>query len=157
MWTAPRTWRWCSSTTPPRICTTGTAATSISRPTSSSRCPRPPARRPEGRTDDENRRHPDHDRDHGPRGVRRRGGGAVPARHPPLPKDPVDVNAAPGEHLEEEPQEERGPRGSRDTGSDEPSGGPVDRPAGGTDEDADTSVRPQEAQDPAAPDLQSGG
>jgi hypothetical protein len=41
----------------------------------------------------------------------------------------------PGEQLEEEPQEERGPAGSRDTGSDEPSGGPVDRPAGTTDED----------------------
>jgi hypothetical protein len=67
------------------------------------------------------------------------------------------VSTVPGEHLEEEPQEERGPRGSRDTGSDEPSGGPADRPAGGTDEDADTSVRPQAAQDPAAPDLQSGG
>ena len=38
-----------------------------------------------------------------------------------------------GEHLEEEPQEERGPEGSRDTGSDEPSGGPVDRPEGTSD------------------------
>ena len=40
-----------------------------------------------------------------------------------------------GEHLEEEPQSERGSEGSRDTGSDEPSGGPVDRPEGTTDED----------------------
>jgi hypothetical protein len=63
----------------------------------------------------------------------------------------------PGEHLEEEAQSERGPQGSRDTGSDEPSGGPVDRPAGGADEKADTSVSPQKAQDPDAPDLQSGG
>ena len=30
-----------------------------------------------------------------------------------------------GGHLEEEPQSERGPMGSRDTGSDEPSGGPL--------------------------------
>ena len=35
-----------------------------------------------------------------------------------------------GEHLTEEPQSERGPMGSRDTGSDEPSGGPADRPEG---------------------------
>jgi hypothetical protein len=34
------------------------------------------------------------------------------------------------EPLSEEPQEERGAPGSRDTGSDEPSGGPVDRPSG---------------------------
>jgi hypothetical protein len=62
-----------------------------------------------------------------------------------------------GEHLEEEPQEERGPEGSRDTGSDEPGGGPVDRPAGTADEESDTSVNPLGAQDPDAPDLQSGG
>jgi hypothetical protein len=49
----------------------------------------------------------------------------------------------PAEHLEEEPQAERGPMGSRDTGSDEPSGGPADRPAG-TVEDSDTTVDPQE-------------
>lgn len=36
----------------------------------------------------------------------------------------------PGGHLSEEPQEERGAPGSRDTGSDEPSGGPTDRPSG---------------------------
>lgn len=52
----------------------------------------------------------------------------------------------PGEHLTEEPQAERGAQGSRDTGSDEPSGGPVDRPAGTADEDSDTSVNPQGAQ-----------
>ncbi|MGI8767536.1 MAG: hypothetical protein ACR2I1_00295 [Propionibacteriaceae bacterium] len=63
----------------------------------------------------------------------------------------------PDEHLAEEPQEERGPKGSRDTGADEPSGGPVDRPAGVADEESDTSVHPQEAQHDEAPDLQSGG
>lgn len=67
------------------------------------------------------------------------------------------MSEEPGEHLDEEPQSERGPAGSRDTGSDEPSGGPVDRPAGSADEEADTSVDPQEAQDPESPDLQSGG
>ena len=49
----------------------------------------------------------------------------------------------PGAHLEEEPQSERGPMGSRDTGSDEPSGGPTDRPAGVAEEDSDSSVDPQ--------------
>ncbi|MDQ6686616.1 MAG: hypothetical protein M3Z50_03240 [Actinomycetota bacterium] len=63
----------------------------------------------------------------------------------------------PGEQLEEESQSTRGPEGSRDTGSDEPGGGPVDRPAGHADEESDTSVMPQEAQEPDAPDLQSGG
>ena len=42
----------------------------------------------------------------------------------------TDRDPEPGAHLEEEPQEERGAPGSRDTGSDEPAGGPVDRPAG---------------------------
>lgn len=36
----------------------------------------------------------------------------------------------PGDHLSEEPQEARGAPGSRDTGSDQPSGGPTDRPSG---------------------------
>ena len=67
------------------------------------------------------------------------------------------MSEKPGAQLDEEPQEERGPQGSRDTGSDEPSGGPVDRPAGEADEDSDTSVQPQEAQDPESPELQSGG
>jgi hypothetical protein len=66
------------------------------------------------------------------------------------------MTQTPGEHLEEEPQEERGPVGSRDTGSDEPSGGPVDRPAGAADAEADTSVEPQTAPDADAPTLQSG-
>jgi hypothetical protein len=38
--------------------------------------------------------------------------------------------STPGEQLSKEPQEERGAPGSRDTGSDQPSGGPVDRPSG---------------------------
>jgi hypothetical protein len=38
--------------------------------------------------------------------------------------------STPGQNLPEEPQEERAGPGSRDTGSDEPSGGPVDRPSG---------------------------
>jgi len=63
----------------------------------------------------------------------------------------------PGEQLDEEPQEERGPMGSRDTGSDEPGGGPVDRPSGTADEDDDTGIHPQETQHPESPDLQSGG
>jgi hypothetical protein len=67
------------------------------------------------------------------------------------------MSDVPGEHLQEEPQEERGPVGSRDTGSDEPGGGPVDRPGGSADETSDTSVLPQKAQHPGAPDLQSGG
>ena len=67
------------------------------------------------------------------------------------------MTETPGQHLDEEPQEERGPRGSRDTGSDEPSAGPADRPAGVADPGADTSVKPEAPQDPAAPNLQSGG
>ena len=63
----------------------------------------------------------------------------------------------PGQHLDEEPQEERGPMGSRDTGSDEPSGGPVDRPAGTADAEADTAIKPETPQHPDAPNLQSGG
>lgn len=67
------------------------------------------------------------------------------------------MSEEPGKHLEEEPQAARGPAGSRDTGSDEPSGGPVDRPAGTTDDDSDTSIKPEGPQDPDSPDLQSGG
>lgn len=62
----------------------------------------------------------------------------------------------PGEYLEEEPQEVRGEMGSRDTGSDEPSGGPVDRPAGTSDKESDTSVDAQQPQHPDAPQLQTG-
>jgi hypothetical protein len=66
------------------------------------------------------------------------------------------MSDTPAEHLDEEPQEERGPQGSRDTGSDEPAGGPVDRPAGTADADSDTSVQPQEPQ-LDAPNLPTGG
>ncbi|MEJ7744136.1 MAG: hypothetical protein WKF73_17285 [Nocardioidaceae bacterium] len=50
------------------------------------------------------------------------------------------MSETPGVHLDEEPQEERGAPGSRDTGSDEPAGGPASRPAGTSDEESDTSV-----------------
>ncbi|MFE2021413.1 hypothetical protein ACFW9O_25540 [Streptomyces sp. NPDC059499] len=59
--------------------------------------------------------------------------------------------------VQEEPQAERGPMGSRDTGSDQPEGGPVDRPSGTSDERSDTSVQPKKAEHPKAPRLQSGG
>ena len=62
----------------------------------------------------------------------------------------------PAAHLREEPQAERGAPGSRDTGSPEPQGGPVDRPAGGSDPDSDTTVDPQGAQHGDAPDLPTG-
>jgi hypothetical protein len=39
-------------------------------------------------------------------------------------------NSTPGQHLSEESQSERGEVGSRDTGSDKPSGGPTERPEG---------------------------
>lgn len=63
--------------------------------------------------------------------------------------------STPGEHHEEEPQDERGAPGSRDTGSDEPAGGPVDRPEGGSDEETDTSVNPQGSGD-ESPELHTG-
>jgi hypothetical protein len=62
----------------------------------------------------------------------------------------------PASHLQEEPQSERGAPGSRDAGSPEPGGGPVDRPAGGSDEDSDTTVDPQGATDPDMPNLPTG-
>jgi len=61
-----------------------------------------------------------------------------------------------GAHLQAEPQEERGAPGSRDTGTDQPGGGPVDRPAGTASGDADTSVDAQGAQHPEAPDMPTG-
>ena len=61
----------------------------------------------------------------------------------------------PGEQLTEELQSERGPMGSRDTGSDQPSAGPADRPAGRADAGDDSTVDPQEAQH-GAPDLPTG-
>jgi hypothetical protein len=64
------------------------------------------------------------------------------------------MTETPGEQLDEEPQSERGAPGSRDTGSDEPSGGPGDRPAGEAGAEADTSVAPQDSDD-EAPNLQT--
>ena len=65
-------------------------------------------------------------------------------------------DTTPSGHLEEEPQSERGPMGSRDAGSAEPGGGPVDRPSGTADEDTDTTVDPQGAQHPGAPEMPTG-
>ena len=67
---------------------------------------------------------------------------------------------APGEQLSAEPQSERGPMGSRDTGSDEPGGGPVDRPEGRTEGgDDDSTVDPQGAEQggPHLPTGDAGG
>lgn len=61
----------------------------------------------------------------------------------------------PGEHLEEEPQQERGAPGSRDDGSDEPAAGPSARRSGTSAEDSDTSVDPQGAQE-GAPQMPTG-
>jgi hypothetical protein len=68
----------------------------------------------------------------------------------------VDDGMEPGTHLEEEPQSERGAPGSRDTGSDEPGGGPIDRPSGGSAEHSDTTVDAQGAEHPDAPHLPTG-
>jgi hypothetical protein len=58
-------------------------------------------------------------------------------------------------HLPEEPQEERGAPGSRDTGEG-PGGGPVDRPAGTSGPDDDTSIDPQGPVDDDMPVMPSG-
>jgi hypothetical protein len=52
-------------------------------------------------------------------------------------------------HLQEEPQEERGPMGSRDEGG-PPGSGPTNRPAGDPHSDDDTSI---DKQDTAEPDM----
>jgi hypothetical protein len=62
----------------------------------------------------------------------------------------------PSDYLREEPQAERGAPGSRDTGSDEPGGGPAARPAGGSHERSDTTVDAQGAQHADAPHLPTG-
>jgi hypothetical protein len=56
----------------------------------------------------------------------------------------------------EEPQAERGAPGSRDTGSDEPAGGPTDRATGTSDEDSHSSVDAKGAKDDTMPHLPSG-
>ena len=66
------------------------------------------------------------------------------------------MSEQPGAHLEEEPQEERGVPGSRDTGFDEPAAGPAGRPAGTSDEDDDTSIDPQGPVTEGAPDMPTG-
>jgi hypothetical protein len=66
------------------------------------------------------------------------------------------MSDTPAEHLEPEPQSERGAPGSRDTGSDEPAGGPVDRPAGTSDEESDSSVDAQGTIDEDMPQMPSG-
>lgn len=67
-----------------------------------------------------------------------------------------DDGTEPAAHLKAEPQSARGAPGSRDTGADEPAGGPVDRPVGTPDPDSDTTVDPQGARHPDAPDLPTG-
>ena len=67
------------------------------------------------------------------------------------------MSEEPGEHLEEEPQEARGPKGSRDTGADEPAAGPSGRKEGRATKQSDTSAKPSEPGEPDAPDLQPGG
>jgi hypothetical protein len=62
----------------------------------------------------------------------------------------------PGEQLQEEPQSERGAPGSRDTGSDELSGGPVDRPAGTSEARDHTSVKPDDPIDDESPTMPAG-
>jgi hypothetical protein len=76
----------------------------------------------------------------------------------PIGGGTVDANDAtePATHLQPEPQAERGAPGSRGPGSEEPAGGPADRPAGTSPEDTDTTVDPQGAQHPDAPDLPTG-
>lgn len=63
----------------------------------------------------------------------------------------------PGEHLEEEPQDERGASGSRDASSEAPGGDRSGRPAGTSDEQSDSTVTPEDSRDADAPYLQSGG
>jgi len=67
------------------------------------------------------------------------------------------MSEKPGEHLDEEPQDERGPAGSRDEGADAPASGPADREAGRATDQSDTSEKASEPQEPEAPDLQPGG
>ena len=69
----------------------------------------------------------------------------------------MDIGDGPAAgYVQEEPQAERGAPGSRDTGSDEPGGGPVNRPAGEAEAASDTTVDAQGAQHPGAPDLPTG-
>src|SRR3954447_581477 len=163
--------------TPRPSCTTGTAASCTSPPTSSNRsgtrCTTARTSTSERRARHEDARSPDHVAAGGRlRGGRRRRSQIGPGREA-LPRDAPDVavmpsapiggghvndddGTEPATHLEAEPQSERGAPGSRDTGSDEPAGGPVDRRAGASDEDSDTTVDAQGAQHPESPDLPTG-
>jgi len=67
------------------------------------------------------------------------------------------MDEKPGKHLEEEPQEKRGAKGSRDAGTGKPAGDRAGRPSGKADDRSDTSVLPQDSQGPDSPNLQSGG
>ncbi|MGV0792581.1 hypothetical protein [Mycolicibacterium sp. XJ1819] len=60
-----------------------------------------------------------------------------------------------GDNPSQEPQEERGAPGSRDTGSDQPSGGPADRPSGTYR--GDETVPDHSAHGGADPDEDKGG
>jgi hypothetical protein len=60
------------------------------------------------------------------------------------------------DRVQPEPQSERGAPGSRDTGSAQPAGGPVDRPAGTATEDTDTTVDAQQPKHPDASTLPAG-
>jgi hypothetical protein len=62
----------------------------------------------------------------------------------------------PAAHLEAEPQDARGAPGSRDTGSDEPAGGPAERPTGDSSETSDSTVDAQGAIDPEMPQMPAG-
>jgi hypothetical protein len=66
-----------------------------------------------------------------------------------------EPGSQPGEHLTEEPQEERGEVGSRDKGA-EPAGGPTDRPAGQSGGGDATGLGPSEPIQEDMPQQPSG-
>jgi hypothetical protein len=68
----------------------------------------------------------------------------------------ADDGIEPAAHLMEEPQSARGAPGSRDTGSDQPGGGPADRPTGTSAETSDSTVDAQGATQPDAPQMPTG-
>jgi len=61
------------------------------------------------------------------------------------------MTETPGDYLDQKPLSGGGPAGSCDTGSDHPSAGPVDRPAGADDTGVPPDVVP-DPEDGAAPD-----
>lgn len=62
----------------------------------------------------------------------------------------------PGTQLNAEPQAERGEPGSRDTGSDEPAGGPADRKPGKLGAESATTIDPQSPQHEDSPEMLTG-